>query len=458
MPLAGSAFVALLALASPQAPSLVPGTMNERIPCRTDPTQTYTLYLPKAYSPDRRWPLLFVFDPRGRGTRAAEVFRDAAEEFGWIIVSSDNTRSDGEWDPNDRALRALWPDTLRIYPIDERRIYAAGFSGGVKVAWVLSSSGKLAGIIAAGSPAPRDPDARPGSAAWFGSAGRFDFNFLDAREIDDRMARFGVVHRLEFFDGPHQWMTPEVARLGVAWLEVLAMKDGTRPRDAALAGRLLAEDLKYVARLEASGRIVDARRSLQTIVGTYATLADASAAERRARELDQDARLARARKDEQRKDERERSLTRSAAAALATITGDEEPFARDLIEKARIPTILRTARQPGYEGESAQRALETIFVQASFYMPEALEQQRRFSRAAVALEIASAIHPDRPFVWLNLAGARAMAGFKKPALEALEKAIELGFRDADTLTRDERFVSLRTTPEYVRLMAALGGK
>ena len=80
---------------TPPAGELVPGVESE-----VDPTQTYTLYLPRAFDASKKWPVLLIFDPRGRSVLAAELFREAADTHGWILVSSDNTRSDGPMEPN----------------------------------------------------------------------------------------------------------------------------------------------------------------------------------------------------------------------------------------------------------------------------------------------------------------------------------------------------------------------
>jgi hypothetical protein len=53
---------------------------------------------------------------------------------------------------------------------------------------------------------------------------------------------------------------------------------------------------------------------------------------------------------------------------------------------------------------------------------------------------------------------RAMAGRRKPALAALEKAVELGFRNAQLLRTDVRFASIRETPEFGVLLARTGGE
>lgn len=454
-----SLLLAFLLASSGPASAESPGRIVEGLQCPSDPSQTYTLYLPSTYTRSRRWPLLLVFDPRGRGTTAAEVFRDAAERFEWIVVSSDNTRSDGPWEPNRRALAALWPYVLNAYSVDTRRVYAAGFSGGATVAWVLArGGGALAGIIATGAPSPADDDVTPGRVAWFGSAGTSDFNFLAARARDARMAQAGIPHRLEFFDGLHQWMTPDVAQLAVGWLELLAMKDGLRARDEELASRVLAEEFARVERLLSSGRLVDARRALASIVDSYAGLLDVGDATNRIRQLDGDERLAQARREEQRGDDRERALIASARTILARLRTDEAPLAQQFVAALNISGLHKIARRADYEGEGARRVLETIFVQTAMYIPQLFEEQREFARAAVSLEVAAAIHPDRPMVWVNLAGARAMSGSKKPAISALSRAIEAGFRNQEVLANDPRFASLRGTAEFARVLDALAAK
>src|SRR5262249_38519307 len=38
-----------------------------------DPAQSYALYLPSQYPTNRRWPVIYAFDPVGRGKTAVEV-------------------------------------------------------------------------------------------------------------------------------------------------------------------------------------------------------------------------------------------------------------------------------------------------------------------------------------------------------------------------------------------------
>ena len=48
---------------------------------------------------------------------------------------------------------------------------------------------------------------------------------------------------MEFVDGGHQWLPAELTIRALGWHELLAMKDGLRPLDGALAWETLAGDM-----------------------------------------------------------------------------------------------------------------------------------------------------------------------------------------------------------------------
>ena len=212
--------------------ALAPGAVVTAVACVNDPTQSYALYLPPDYEGARRWPVLLVLDPRGRAEAALRVFLPAAEEFGWILVSSAGTRSDGPIEPNQRALRALWGEVPARFAIDPDRIYAAGFSGTVSVALALATSTKqVVGTIGAGANLPPAQLQSAPPLPFFGAAGRDDFNLVETQSAVDTLLRAGGRARFEPFEGRHEWLTPALAREALAWLELDAIRLGTRRRD-----------------------------------------------------------------------------------------------------------------------------------------------------------------------------------------------------------------------------------
>ena len=65
------------------------------------------------------------------------------------------------------------------------------------------------------------------------------------------------------------------------------------------------------------------------------------------------------------------------------------------------------------------------------------------------------MEPDSPTAWYNLACSRALTGQADAAFAALEKAIALGYDDAEWMEEDEDFAPIRKDPRFGRLLAQL---
>jgi dienelactone hydrolase len=355
------AIVALMLLTDQPAP----GRLAEHVSCPSDPSQTYSIYLPSTYVTTRQWPLLIVFDPGGRGARAAEVFREAAERFGWIVAASENSRN-GPWEPTLRAVNAMWPALLGGYAVDARRVYAAGHSGGATVAWMMArQTGQIAGVITSGQPSLGPDQGKTAAFSWFGAAGHTDFNFIEVKGIDARLARSGTTHRVEFFDGGHQWLPAELTFRAFGWMELVAMKEGRRSRDADLAARVLADDMAHARAFEEHGMLTDAQRSYESIVASYAGLVDVSEAERRSKAIESDARFKSARKLEERADRRERDEADAVGRMMTRLSAEDPPHVQELRGQVNLDSLVKAARGDSYEAASARRSLALVRVQLS---------------------------------------------------------------------------------------------
>jgi predicted esterase len=435
------------------------GELVERVACLSDPTQTYTLYLPSGYDPSRRWPMLLIFDPRGRSVLAAELFRDAAEEFGWIMVSSNDTRSDGPMEPNIRAVNALWPEVNTRFPIDPNRIYAAGFSGGAHLAYGLGKgTGALAGVVACGGRLLKD-GLEGTEFSLFGAAGTTDFNYSQMHRVDDFLEEQGNHHRLEIFDGPHRWMPPELARHAVEWLEIDAMRRGARPRDDDLITRLYDNDMRTATELEKTGNALAAMRRYRSIVTTFEGLRVVDEPARRAERLEGSPEVARARKEEAKCDRFEaRYLDQFDEVVYDLRVAQDQPVASGLERDFRIAELQRRADGSGCDAVTAQRLLNTVFTFTSFYLPREFFEAKRNERAVVVLEVAVGIQQDNPIAWYNLACARALARNKVGAVDALARSVDRGFRNLDQIESDADLESIRSLDGYREIVRELRGE
>jgi predicted esterase len=439
---------------SPETPP-ARGRLVEGQHCRSDPTQTYTFYLPNAYTSARRWPILLVMDPRGRSVVGAERFVGAAEELGWVLVSSNDTRSDAPADPNVRALRALWPEMHSRFAVDDRRIYLAGFSGtGILALEVARTSGQVAGVIASSARWEGEHSADKIAFPCFGAAGDTDFNYAAMVSLHERLRKWGTPERLEIFAGPHEWMPAEMGRDAMDWMEVEAMKAGRRPRDEGLVSRLLERDLAGAAALESGGRPLEARRRYEAVAETFRGLADVSRAEREGARLQALRATARALKTERRWDGYEQaSVQRHQDAYRELMTAELPLFLERFREAFGVRELRAHAAAAGYEGTVGRRLLDTLATRTGFYLARDLRKRGDYARAAIALAIATDARPDRAWLWYDLACARARSGDRGGALDALEEAVARGYADREHMAADEDLESLRGEPRFQALLA-----
>lgn len=444
--------------AVPNVPT-TPGTLTEDIACASDPTQTYTAYLPSQYTPEVRWPALLVFDPRGRSVHAARIFQGAAEEYGWLILSSDNTRSDGPWEPNDRAMRAMWPELFERWSVDPHRIYAAGFSGGAMAALVLAEmTHQLAGIVGTGGRIPDGLKITETGYAHFGAAGTTDFNYGEMWRLDALLAGRGNPHRMEVFEGRHQWLPEDLATLAIEWFELDAIRRGTRQADPDLVDRLYGKELAAARRLEAEGMTLQALWRYQAMSSSFGSLRDIREVVHRVSELERDRSVLRQAKDRQRWDAWERRYEARLARGNTLIRNPEIfPTERQLAGTYGINELKRRAAGEGYEAVVARRILESIWTQTSFYLTRELMSQKRYREARTTLSVALEIRDDAIWAWYNLACAAARSGSRDRALEALERSVELGYRNLEHLTSDADLASLHDEPRFRAVIAAISG-
>jgi hypothetical protein len=176
------------------------------------PGQSYVLFVPSRYAADRRWPILYCLDPGARGRTAVEHFATGAEKAGFVVAGSNNSRN-GPIEPSQTAIRLMVQDTHKRLAIDDDRIYAAGLSGGARLAlaWAAAQNGGIAGVVASsagfGSPAP--PKQIP--FRIFMTTGVDDFNHDELYRLSRELAHRNVPHRYVELEGGHEWLPASLA-------------------------------------------------------------------------------------------------------------------------------------------------------------------------------------------------------------------------------------------------------
>ena len=338
------------------AQDLPRGTIIEDVRCLNDAAQGYALYLPSTYTADRQWSVLIGFHPGARGRAIVEKYRAAAEQYGYVVAASNNSRN-GPWEVSMAAVKAMVPDLASRLSLDPNRVYLTGHSGGARVAMQVALANKtIAGVIASSGGYPDSQPRAKVNFAVFGTAGTEDFNYIEMRMLDRKLTS---PHHLAIFDGGHTLPPDAVALEAIEWLELQAMKSGRRTRDDALIQQLFDKRQRLIAE---STNAADTVHRLEAVVADFSGLRDVTGEANRATEL--------SRRQEVRKAlARERAADDSEAQMIAEFAGleagllDDNRRAESLIGlRERLSRLAQKAAEANESPERSQarRVLRTV--------------------------------------------------------------------------------------------------
>lgn len=134
---------------SSQDIALKKGAVVDSLPVSEDLTESFAMFLPRNYSEDKKWPIIFVFDPEGRGINSARLFSQAAGDQGFLIVASNSISSKDSLVINLERASRLLEKVILSFPVEMNRVYTAGLGHGALVASSLPAIyPKIRGILA----------------------------------------------------------------------------------------------------------------------------------------------------------------------------------------------------------------------------------------------------------------------------------------------------------------------
>ncbi|MGH9668949.1 MAG: TPR end-of-group domain-containing protein [Terriglobales bacterium] len=209
-------------------------------------------------------------------------------------------------------------------------------------------------------------------------------------------ARSLPVARLVLFDGSHQWPPPEVAMQAIEWLEA-----GAREKNVPLPSE-----------------------------------------------------------EESRARRRQSNAVRQISLQLRAAEDEVEDREQNLADARRDMAALRKKREQASDPEDLailRRALGQAFAQA-YEAGQRLERERKPELAAAFYEVAAEAVPPNPALLYEIASAWAAAGEKQKALDALQRAVALGFRDTARLAADANFDRYRNTQGLQELLGTMQSK
>ncbi len=429
---------------SGQTDKFITGVVINPVFIKGDSSLSYALYLPKTYSDSIKWPVIYFFDPHAAGDLPVKKYAYQAEQFGTILIGSNNIKNRMSGDELNRFLRQLFDDTYRRFSIDEKRTCVAGFSGGARVATSLAlSDPAIRGVIACGGGFPSTSQIPPVHFDFLGFAGNEDFNLPELLQLDSFLKTQSCRHFLIRFKGKHEWPDSLTFRDAFLWNTFNAMKDNLIPVNDSLIQSFQKETMYEYQRMS-DAHIIEKADLLSGLITFLDGLTDTKAYEIKLQKLYTDLSY---KTRQQQFASLIKEESRMEQSYIQAFTSRPLLWWKEKINK--LNTEIR--RNSGEKRSSYQRILHYLSLVAYMQADASLRQQQNES-ASKYITIYRLVDPGNAYVYYFSAILEARRGNKANTMKSLKKAIQLGFDDyKDLMTRTE-FSSLRDTPWFVALV------
>ncbi|SDS04502.1 hypothetical protein [Gramella sp. MAR_2010_147] len=254
---------------------IIKGGVTDSLPIPSSGTDTYAIYTPSDYTPEKEWPVIFVFDPKGRGATTANLFRAAAEDQKYLIASSNIKLKSRPVDSIIKTATAMMNAVLNTFPIDGELVYTAGMGEGAQVGSALPLLyNQMAGVLAVGNSFVNSNYLNRNNPYMFiGMVGDKDYMVYEMESYLKFYDDLDFPTDVYYFDGKEdQWPNSAVISNALSGFTLEAIKKGARARDEQFIQKLYENEIGYVESLRRTRNYYTAFEKLERMEEKYEDL------------------------------------------------------------------------------------------------------------------------------------------------------------------------------------------
>ena len=456
-----SIFLFTIFAASAQEYRIKKGGITDSLPVPGEKDLTYTLYTPSDYSPEKKWAIIFAFDPQGRGTSTANLFRKAAEEQQYIVVSSNLKLKSKPIDSIIQSASSMMNTIIQAFPIDSTQVYTAGMGEGAQVSSAIAHIYRgMAGVMAIGNSFLNPQYINKNDPYMFiGVAGKKDYMVYQIENYLKYYDDLDFPTDVYYFDGKeNEWPDSSVISNAMTGFTLEAIRQGKREAGEDFIRKLYEEELAYVETLRRTRQYYSAYEKLERMEEKYENYDFEDAIKDKQKEL-KDIKGFRSQRNDFRQatsaeKEMQREYEYSLGSDLMTVNFqnigwwayqvDELEKLKENSSEAKVNMAYRLL---GYLDFVSKREYDAIMA----------------SRAKIDTKIfisvlRTALNKKDPEAYLNIISLAAADGDYETALLYLEDLLKTGYDDMESLYNIEGALDLTFSPEYNTIVKKYLGK
>lgn len=435
---------------------IIKGGVTDSIPVPGENASVnYAFYAPKDYGPQKSWPVVFVFDPEGRGSATVNLFRAAAEEQGYVIVSPNLNIKEEPLDTIVSTSVSIMQSVLNNFPVDSSQVFTAGLGEGAQVASAVPLFYEAtAGVMAIGNSFVKPDYVKKNNPYMFiGLAGDKDYMVYRIEDFLRFYDDLDFPTDVYYFEGKEDtWPDARVISNAVSGFTLQAIRNGKRKVDENFIRKLFQNEMNYAEQLRRTRKYYTAYEKLDRMEEKYEDYEFEEEIENLMKEIKRNRAFKSQRRDfrqatsfeKEQQDEYEYLLQTDIMTTNYENIGwwayqiDELNKLKDSENEARSSMAYRLHGYLDFISKNRYKAIQA-------------------SNAGINTKIfisvlRTAINKQDPEAYLNIISLSSLDGDYETALLYLEDLLKTGYSDVKTLYNIEGSLGLRLTPEFNRLI------
>ncbi|HKL36370.1 MAG TPA: hypothetical protein VJ899_08775 [Salegentibacter sp.] len=249
------------------------GKIVDSIPTSDTVAGSFALYLPTKFDEKQKWPVIFVFDPQGRGRATAQLFRTIAEKQSYVIASSNLNLKKDSLKNNITRVNSFIRQVDGMLSIDRQQVYIAGLSEGGQLAAALPFVyNNISGVLAIENAWLNTEYLNTTNKFMFSAIACDERNTMHVlKEIEAYLDKENYPTEMHFYtcEDKVEWPDTYVIQNAVAGFTLNAMKEGKRPEDLELLEQLYNNEVEYAQVLRRTRNYYRAFEKLKQIEDKY---------------------------------------------------------------------------------------------------------------------------------------------------------------------------------------------
>jgi hypothetical protein len=209
--------------------------------CKSDPANSYEVYVPQRTNGAEKLPLLIILDAHGAGKFALDKFRQGANQYRVVLVASNRVKNGSE--DSETAIQSLIDDVRQKYPIGQT-VFMTGFSGAARMALVYSWNHRLNGLIMCGA-LGNENQLNLLRCPLISISGMDDFNFVETAQYLFQEKYIPANLMIELTNTSHSWPDGNMLADALGFLRLSTKADDiTALPDSQLSGFCKQQQLR----------------------------------------------------------------------------------------------------------------------------------------------------------------------------------------------------------------------